>query len=70
MGEVRLASIARECRVQILRMLADARRTQGDGFSLRAFHDALWKNGNVPLSLLRWEMIGDRSDVDRLATIR
>ena len=43
---------------------------QGEKFSLRAFHDFVWKNGNVPLSLLRWEMLGDRSEVDRLATIR
>ncbi|MGE0363679.1 MAG: DUF885 family protein [Vicinamibacterales bacterium] len=57
-------------KLQIVSMLADARRARGDGFSLRAFHDALWKNGNVPLSLLRWELLGDRSDVDRLATLR
>ncbi|HUU36165.1 MAG TPA: DUF885 family protein, partial [Vicinamibacterales bacterium] len=54
-------------KLQILSMLADARRTQGDRFSIRAFHDVLWKNGNVPLSLLRWELLDDRRDVDRLA---
>ena len=51
-------------------MLADARRAQGDGFSLRAFHDFVWKNGNVPLSLLRWELLNDRSEVDRLSTLK
>ena len=30
----------------------------------------VWKNGNVPLSLLRWELLGDRRDVDRLTAIR
>ena len=50
--------------------LADARRAQGAQFSLRRFHDQLWLNGNVPLSLLRWELLDERRDVDRLATLR
>jgi uncharacterized protein DUF885 len=53
-------------KLQILRLLADARTKQGDRFSLRAFHDYLWKNGNVPLALLRWEYLGLRDDVDKL----
>ena len=43
---------------EILRFLADAKLEQGDKFSLRAFHDFLWKNGNVPISLQRWEYLG------------
>ena len=57
-------------KLQIIRMLADARRQQGERFNLRAFHDFVWKNGNVPLSLQRWELLGDRSEVDRLAELR
>lgn len=57
-------------KVQIVRLLADARRAGGATFSLRAFHDFVWKNGNVPLSLLRWELLADRSDVDRLAALK
>jgi uncharacterized protein (DUF885 family) len=53
-------------KLQIVRLLADARRQQGARFSLRAFHDFLWKNGNVPLALLRWELLDDPSDVRRL----
>ena len=53
-------------KIQIVRLLADARRARGSAFSLKAFHDYLWKNGNVPLSLLRWEWLGDDSDVRRL----
>jgi uncharacterized protein (DUF885 family) len=53
-------------KVQIVRMLADARRARGEAFSLQAFHDYLWKNGNVPLSLLRWEWLGDDSELRRL----
>ncbi|MEO8431021.1 MAG: DUF885 family protein [Acidobacteriota bacterium] len=45
-------------KVQILRFLADARRERGEKFSLRDFHDFLWKNGNVPIALLRWEYLG------------
>lgn len=44
-------------KLQILQLLAEARQAQGEKFSLRRFHDALWLNGNVPLSLLREELI-------------
>jgi uncharacterized protein (DUF885 family) len=27
-------------------------------FNLRAFHDFVWKNGNVPIGLQRWEYLG------------
>ena len=53
-------------KLQILRLLADARRIQGEKFSLRAFHDFLWKNGNVPIALQRWEMVGLKDQVDAL----
>ncbi|MEJ3404763.1 DUF885 family protein [Rathayibacter sp. YIM 133350] len=51
---------------EIQRLLADAMVARGGSFDLRAFHDYLWQNGNVPVSLLRWELLGDRSDVDVL----
>ncbi len=57
-------------KLQILSLLADARRQQGEQFSLRAFHDFVWKNGNVPLSLLRWELLGDAREVARLDQLR
>jgi hypothetical protein len=53
-------------KLDILRLLADARRMQGDKFNLQAFHDFVWKNGNVPLAVQRWELLGDRSDVEAL----
>jgi hypothetical protein len=55
-------------KIQILRLLADARRQKGDAFDLRAFHDFVWKNGNVPLSLQRWELLGLRDEVDAVET--
>lgn len=45
-------------KLQILAFLTDARLRQGDRFSLRDFHDFLWRNGNVPIALQRWEMLG------------
>ena len=51
---------------QILQLQADALRMQGEGFDLRAFHDRLWREGNVPLSLQRYELLGDRSELEVL----
>jgi hypothetical protein len=45
-------------KLQILAFLSDARLRLGDRFSLRSFHDFVWKNGNVPIALQRWEMLG------------
>jgi len=53
-------------KIQILRMLAAARLKQGGNFDLRRFHDFVWKNGNVPIALQQWEMLGDSSDVPAL----
>jgi uncharacterized protein (DUF885 family) len=52
-------------KLQIVKLLADARLQQGDRFNLRAFHDFVWKNGNVPISLQRWEYLGDASEVPK-----
>ena len=45
-------------KLQIVKFLADAKRIQQDKFNLRAFHDFVWKNGNVPIALQRWEYLG------------
>jgi Bacterial protein of unknown function (DUF885) len=52
-------------KLQIVKFLADARLKDG-GLSLRRFHDFVWKNGNVPISLQRWEFLGDASEVPPL----
>ena len=52
-------------KLQIMKFLADARMQQGEKFNLRAFHDFVWKNGNVPLALQEWEFLGDTSDVPK-----
>ena len=47
-------------KLQILQFLADARMQQRDQFNLRAFHDYLWKNGNIPIALQEWEYLAGR----------
>jgi uncharacterized protein (DUF885 family) len=49
-------------KIQIYDFLASAQRQQGEAFSLRAFHDFLWQNGNVPIVLQRWEYLGAAFD--------
>lgn len=44
-------------KLQVVRFLAEARRARGDAFDLRAFHDFVWRNGNVPLALQQWEYL-------------
>jgi uncharacterized protein (DUF885 family) len=52
-------------KLQILKFLADTRMQQGDKFNLRGFHDFLWKNGNVPIALQKWEFLADASEVPK-----
>jgi uncharacterized protein (DUF885 family) len=56
-------------KLQILRFLADARLDQGESFSLRRFHDYLMANGNLPISLQRWEYLNREDDIQRLKTL-
>ena len=53
-------------KTQIIKLMADAIRDQGKDFSVRAFHDYLWLNGNVPISLLRYELLNDPSDINQV----
>jgi uncharacterized protein (DUF885 family) len=55
-------------KLQIIKFLADARMQQGDKFNLRAFHDFLWQNGNVPISLQRWEYLGAPDEAARISS--
>jgi uncharacterized protein (DUF885 family) len=47
-------------KLQIVKFLADARMQQGEKFNLRAFHDFVWKNGNVPIALQEQEYLGKK----------
>jgi len=45
-------------KTQLIALLADAARVRGARLDLRELHDAIWVNGNVPIALLRWELLG------------
>lgn len=51
---------------QLLRLVTDVMVSEGSDFSLRRLHDRVWQNGNVPFSLQRWEILGDRGDLDAI----
>lgn len=53
-------------KTQIVRLLSDSVRAQGADFDLQRFHDRLWREGNVPLSLQRWELLDDDSELLRV----
>jgi len=53
-------------KLQIIGLLAGVRAKQGKSFSLQRVHDLVWLNGNVPLSLQRWELLGDAKDIPAL----
>ena len=57
-------------KLQIYNFLADAHRQRRDAFSLRAFHDFVWQNGNVPIALQRWEYLGLKDELDALDRLR
>jgi Bacterial protein of unknown function (DUF885) len=50
-------------KLQITKFLAEGRLQEGEKFNLRAFHDFVWKNGNVPIALQRWEHLGANDEV-------
>ena len=52
-------------KLQITKFLAEARMKQGEKFNLRAFHDFVWKNGNVPIALQRWEYLGSADELPK-----
>jgi hypothetical protein len=45
-------------KTQLISLIADAVRLRGPGLDLQALHDYVWVNGNVPIALLRWELLG------------
>jgi uncharacterized protein (DUF885 family) len=48
-------------KTQLIALIADAVRLRGGngpGLDLQQLHDAIWVNGNVPIALLRWELLG------------
>jgi Bacterial protein of unknown function (DUF885) len=52
-------------KLQITELLADARRKQGKDFSMLQFNNYVWNNGNVPITLQRWELLQDATEVPK-----
>jgi uncharacterized protein (DUF885 family) len=50
---------------QIMRLLGKYRDAKGKDFRLGQFHDDLIKNGSLPLSIVEWIMLDDRSSLDQ-----
>jgi uncharacterized protein (DUF885 family) len=50
---------------QIMRLLGKYRDKQGANYRLGQFHDDLLKNGSLPLSIVEWIMLDDRSSIDQ-----
>jgi len=49
---------------QIMRLLGKYRDHKGKDFRLGQFHDDLIKNGSLPLSIVEWILLDDRSSLD------
>jgi uncharacterized protein (DUF885 family) len=50
---------------QIMRLLGRYRDKQGANYRLGQFHDDLIKNGSLPLSIVEWILLDDRSTLDQ-----
>jgi uncharacterized protein (DUF885 family) len=50
---------------QIMRLLGKYRDKQGANFRLGHFHDDLLKNGSLPLSVVEWILLDDRTLLDQ-----
>src|SRR5262245_28152444 len=50
---------------QIMNLLGRYKDAQGDKFRLGQFHDDLIKNGSLPVSVIEWILLDDRSSLDK-----
>ena len=57
-------------KIQIEKLLAERAHELGDAFTLRGFMDELTAVGVIPVSLVRWELTGDDSEIRRLTSSR
>jgi len=48
-----------------MRLLGKYKDKQGSNFRLGQFHDDLLKNGSLPLSVVEWILLDDRSALDQ-----
>lgn len=55
-------------KTQLIALIADAVRVRGADLDLQSLHDAIWVNGNVPVALLRWELLGLTDELPAIDT--
>ena len=53
-------------KIQILKLISDAKIKLKDRFSLKNYHDFMMINGNVPIALQRWEYLGLSDEIKKL----
>jgi uncharacterized protein (DUF885 family) len=53
-------------KIQILKLISDAKVKLGEKFSLKDYHNYMMKNGNVPIAIQRWEYLGETDEVKKL----
>jgi uncharacterized protein (DUF885 family) len=49
---------------QIMRLLGRYRDRNPSSFTIGGFHDALLANGSLPLSIVEWLLLDDRTTLD------
>jgi uncharacterized protein (DUF885 family) len=57
-------------KIQIEQLIGDLARQQRAQFTLKKFMDAFNAAGIIPVTLIRWELMGDPSEVRRLAELQ
>ncbi len=50
-------------KIQIIKLISDAKILLGDNFNLKDFHNYMMVNGNVPVALMRWEYLGLKDEI-------
>jgi hypothetical protein len=53
-------------KLQIMKLISEAKVILGDDFNLREFHDYMMVNGNVPIALMRYEYLGLDDELRKL----
>jgi hypothetical protein len=53
-------------KLQITKLIADAKILMGDKFVLKDYHDYMMINANVPIALQRWEYLGLKDEINKI----
>jgi len=46
--------------------MMEAAKTKGSDISIKWFFDSLNSKGNIPVSLVKWELTGDNSQFEKI----